>query len=51
MPKSKYKGRGKVLRYRTLELPHNKYLHIAIVSKKGKRGGKTISGKVRKKKK
>jgi len=50
MPKRKYKGRGKILRYRTMKLPHGKYLHIAIVSKKGRRGGHTISGKVHKRK-
>ena len=49
MPKSKYKGRGKVLRYRTLKLSPRKYIHIAIVSRRGKRGGYTISGRVHKK--
>jgi hypothetical protein len=42
-PKSAYKGRGRVLRYRTMTFNH-KYAHVAVVSKKGKRGGRTIMG-------
>lgn len=51
MPKSKYKGRGKILGYRTLDLPKGEYAHLAIVSKKGKKGGTTILGKIRTKRK
>jgi hypothetical protein len=42
--------RGKILRYRTKELPGNKYLVVAVTSKKGPRGGRTVAH-VRKKKK
>lgn len=42
MPKSRYKGRGKVLRYRIKPVSKNEYLTCAILSKPGKRGGRTI---------
>lgn len=50
MPKSIYKKRGGVIRYRTLTLPSGKYFHVAIVKKPGKRGGRTIAGKIRRRK-
>lgn len=43
------KGRGKVLRTRTKKLPGGKYIHIDVVAKPGKRGGHTVAGPVRKK--
>jgi hypothetical protein len=50
MPTKEEKKRGGVVRYRTKELGHGKYIHIAVVRKKGKRGGKTVAGPVHKKK-
>lgn len=46
MPKAKYKGRGRVLRYRTLSLGKGKYTHVAVLSKSGPKGGKTMIGKI-----
>jgi len=50
MPTSEEKRRGGVVRYRTKKVGKNEYIHIAVVRKKGKRGGKTIAGPVHKKK-
>jgi hypothetical protein len=46
MPKSIYSKRGGVLRYRTISLGKNKYAHLGIVRKPGKRGGRTMIGKI-----
>ena len=45
------KGRGKVKRVRTKKLPGGKYIHVEVVTKAGPRGGHTVAGPVRKKKK
>ncbi len=50
MPTKEEKKRGGVIRYRTIELGKGKYMHVAIVRKKGKRGGRTVGGRVRTKK-
>jgi hypothetical protein len=50
MPRSIERKRGGVLRYRTIKLPGGKYAHVAIVRKKGPRGGRTVMGRVRKEK-
>jgi hypothetical protein len=50
MPTKEEKQRGGVVRYRTKKLSKNKYIHIAVVRKKGERGGKTVAGPVRTKK-
>jgi hypothetical protein len=47
MPKSEERRRGGVLRYRTISLGDGKYAHVVIVKKRGKRGGRTVMGKVR----
>jgi hypothetical protein len=47
MPETKIRRRGGAIRWRTKELPHGEYIHIAIVRTKGKRGGRTVAGKVR----
>lgn len=47
MPTAEEKRRGGVIRYRTKKLPGGKYIHIAVVRKKGKKGGRTVAGKVR----
>jgi hypothetical protein len=49
--KKQVKQRGGAIKYRTKKLPGGKYIHVAITRKKGPRGGKTVSGPVRKKKK
>ena len=38
------------MRYRTKKLPGGKYIHIAVTKKSGPRGGKTIAGRIHKKK-
>ena len=50
MPEKEIKERGGAIRWRTIDLPGGKYEHIAIVRKKGPRGGRTIGGPIRKKK-
>ncbi|MEM3424090.1 MAG: hypothetical protein QXE51_05945 [Nitrososphaeria archaeon] len=50
MPRSLEKKRGGVIRYRTIKLGKDKYAHIAVVRKKGPRGGRTIMGRIHKKK-
>ena len=50
MPTSEEKRRGGVIRYRTKKVGKGKYIHIAVVRKRGKRGGKTVAGPVRRKK-
>lgn len=49
MPTSEERKRGGVLRYRTIKVKGhpNEYIHIAVVRKKGPRGGKTVAGRVR----
>lgn len=52
MPKSAHRGRGKVLRTRTVKVKGRpkKYMRVDVMSKKGPRGGRTIAGPVRTKK-
>ena len=50
MPKAQENRRGGVIRYRTKKLAGGRYTHIAVVRKKGPRGGRTIAGPVHKKK-
>ncbi len=50
MPESffkKLKERGGVKRWRTIIFPNGEYAHVAVVSKRGKRGGHTIIGEIR----
>jgi hypothetical protein len=51
MPKTK--GRGKVVKYRTKQIPGDKehYLLCEIMEKKGPKGGKTVCHKKKKKSK
>jgi len=49
-PGKKVPGRGKVKRIRTIVPKPGRYIHIRVVSKKGKRGGTTVAGGVQKKK-
>ncbi len=50
MPRAEEKRRGGVIRYRTVSLPGGKYMRVAVVRKKGPKGGRTVAGPVRKKK-
>ena len=50
MPEKEIRERGGAIRWRTIELPGGKYEHLAIVRKAGPRGGRTVGGKVHKKK-
>lgn len=47
MPEAEIRRRGGAIRYRTLKLSGGRYVHLAIVRKKGNRGGRTVAGKVR----
>lgn len=48
MPKSSYRRRGGVVRYRTVRTRHGKgYFRVAVVSRAGKRGGHTEAGRIR----
>ena len=49
MPKKK--GRGKLLRTRTIKLPGGKYKHVDVYAKAGPRGEHTVAGPTHKKKK
>lgn len=49
MPEAEIAKRGGAVRWRTKDLPNGKYIHIAVVRKAGKRGGRTVAGKVREK--
>ena len=44
MPEKEIKARGGAKRWRTVRLPGNHYIHVAVVSKAGPRGGHTVSG-------
>ncbi|MEM3439402.1 MAG: hypothetical protein QXQ76_00950 [Candidatus Bathyarchaeia archaeon] len=46
MPRSIYRKRGGVIRYRTIVPKPGRYIHIAVVRKPGPRGGRTIAGRV-----
>lgn len=49
MPEAEIAKRGGAVRWRTKKLPNGKYVHIAVVRKPGKRGGKTVAGPVKSK--
>jgi hypothetical protein len=44
------KKRGGLMRIRTKKVSATQYVHIYVTRKKGKRGGRTIAGEVRRKK-
>lgn len=52
-PGGKVKGRGKVVRIRTVKVKGKprKYMHVRVMSKPGPRGGRTLAGAVQTKKK
>jgi hypothetical protein len=43
----KAKKEGKILRIRTIKPNKDTYIHIGVTKKEGRRGGRTIAGKVR----
>lgn len=45
------KGRGRVVKIRTIKPKKGKYIHVRVMSKKGPRGGRTLAGGVQTKKK
>jgi hypothetical protein len=49
MPEKEIKKRGGAKRWRTVRLKDGRYLHIAVVPRRGKRGGHTVAGPVHKK--
>lgn len=50
MPEKEIAERGGAKRWRTVKLPNGKYVKVAIVRKKGPKGGGTVAGPVRTKK-
>lgn len=48
MPRKR--NRGKLLRTRTVKVAKDKYIHVDVYSKAGPRGGHTVSGPVKTKK-
>lgn len=50
MPEKEIAERGGAKRWRTVKLPNGKYVKVAIVRKKGLKGGSTVAGPVHTKK-
>jgi hypothetical protein len=48
MPEAEIRRRGGAKRWRTVKLKGGRYVHVAVVGKKGPRGGVTVAGPVRK---
>jgi len=47
MPTEQEARRGGVIRYRTIQVgkgSRRRYIHVAVVRKRGKRGGHTVAG-------
>lgn len=51
MPKAEVKKRGDAIRTRTVKVGKNQYMTCEVVRKKGPRGGRTVCGPVKRKKK
>lgn len=51
MPESEIKARGGAKRWRTITLPDGRTVKVAIVKKAGPRGGHTVAGPIRGRKK
>lgn len=47
MPEAEISRRGGAVRWRTVRLRNGKYVRVAVVRKKGKKGGRTVAGPVR----
>ena len=50
MPEAEIKARGGAKRWRTVKLPDGRTVKVAVVKKAGPRGGHTVAGPVRGKK-
>lgn len=50
MPKSEVRKRGGSVKTRTVKVGKDKYMHCEVVRKKGPRGGQTVCGPVKTKK-
>lgn len=50
MPKARIARRGGVVRVRTVKVGPDRYAHVYVVRKRGKRGGRTVLGEVTRKK-
>lgn len=48
MPEREIAARGGAVRWRTVKLKNGKYVRVAVVRKKGARGGRTVAGDVKK---
>jgi hypothetical protein len=46
MPEEEIKKRGGAKRWRRIKLPDGRYVNVAIVRRKGPRGGSTVAGPV-----
>lgn len=44
MPKPEIAARGGAKRWRRVKLPNGQYINVAIVRRKGPRGGTTVAG-------
>ena len=44
------KGRGRVVRYRTVKLPGREYMRCEVMEEPGPKGGRTVCGPPRKRK-
>ncbi len=51
MPEAEIAKRGGARKVRTKRLPGGRYVHIFVVGTPGKKGGRTVAGAVRKRKK
>ena len=47
MPETEIRSRGGAIRWRTVRLKGGRYIKVAVVRRKGRRGGKTVAGPVR----
>jgi hypothetical protein len=50
MPERSIRKRGGAVKVRTIKLSATKYAHVFVVRKKGKRGGRTVLGPVKRRK-
>ena len=50
MPEREIAARGGAVKWRTVRLKNGKYVRVAVVPKKGPRGGRTVAGPVRERK-
>src|SRR5215469_5780683 len=46
VPEQEIASRGGAVKWRTVRLKGGRYIRVAVVRKKGKRGGRTVAGKV-----